>query len=555
MSVYDAEKTRLIDNSESLELSSDALFSPFESTLMVAESRGSFPTPPQELSAKHQHLAIGDVLKGRYQLLQKLGEGGMGMVFKALDLLLVETKSRNPYVAIKVLSPSLAQNQVMVAALQRECEKTQSLKHDNIISVNAFDRDGDHVFISMEFLSGQPLSDLIKQTQAGGLPLNRAWPLINKMGNALAYAHQKNIVHRDFKPANVFVTAENEVKILDFGIASKIESGVAEVGADVSDIDTPTRLVSTGLTPAYASLEMIRGLAPDPRDDVYAFGLVVYELLTGVHPHKRRPADEVFYLQQANDGKQGPKPVAGLSRRQWRALRAAIALVQAKRPKNLYDWLDKFSPAAKDLSLTWAGLLVIALLGISFGLNFFVSPSKTISNESEPQKTPKTAEVFQKNQVVETNTAIPIAPNNTEVTKVINVLSPVTELSDAVLAIAAGKPKYRIGDAFTLNVHIEKAGYLRVANLSPSGEISEILPNPYQANRVKANSDFQIPPKSKNIKLMVSAPVGVYKIIAVFSESPLPEVKNIIDTDGNVVSELQSTKIVSKVIQYEVVKK
>jgi hypothetical protein len=127
-------------------------------------------------------------------------------------------------------------------------------------------------------------------------------------------------------------------------------------------------------------------------------------------------------------------------------------------------------------------------------------------------------------------------------------------LSDAVLSVAVGKAKYKIGEAFVLNLHVENSGYLRVANLSPAGEISEILPNPYQSSRVKASSDLQIPPKAKNIKLQVSAPVGRYKIVAVFSESPLPEVKNIIDHAGNVAAELLSTNIVSKVIPYEVVK-
>jgi serine/threonine protein kinase len=541
MSLFDEEKTRLI--SESQDHANEATFVAAESYLPVIEGGNLSAEFHPDLRTYQQHLAIGDVLKGRYQLQQKLGEGGMGVVFKALDLLLVETKSRNPFVAIKVLSPQLAENQVMVAALQRECEKTQSLKHDNIISVNAFDKDGDYVFISMEFLSGQPLSELIKQAQVtGGMPLHRAWPLIAKMGSALAYAHHKNIVHRDFKPANVFVTEEGEIKILDFGIASKIESSVAEISADAGDIDTPTRLVSTGLTPAYASLEMIRGLTPDPRDDVYAFGMVVYELLTGFHPYNRRPADEVLYLQQADDGKLRPKPAPGLNRRQWRALRSAFALAQAKRPKDLYVWLKKFDPAAKGwmpiLVASTLAVLVLSGLGLKWLLNKpVVVPATHDAKLSEPitahttASAPSPAPIFAPKE----QPAVPI-------------------LSDSALSVAVGKTKYKIGETFMLNLHVEKNGYLRVANLSPIGEISEILPNPYQSSQVKANSDFQIPPKAKNIKLQVSAPAGSYKIVAVFSESPLPEVKNIVDHAGNVTAELFTTNSVIRVIPYEVVK-
>ncbi len=546
MPLFDEEKTRFIGGSQ--EPAEDITFVPSEPSTPFAESNVS-PDFRQDLQANQQPLTIGAVLKGRYQLQQKLGEGGMGMVFKALDLLLVETKSRNPYVAIKVLSPQLAENQMMVAALQRECEKTQSLKHDNIISVNAFDKDGDHVFISMEFLSGQPLSELIRQLQVtGGMPLTRAWPLIAKMGKALAYAHQKNIVHRDFKPANVFVTAEGEVKILDFGIASKIETSVAQSGADADDMDTPTRLVSTGMTPTYASLEMLRGLTPDPCDDVYAFGLVVYELLTGMHPYNRRPADEVLYLQQANDGKMQLKPVNGLNHRQWRALRSAIALVQAKRPKDLDVWLNKFDPTAKGPWGIAAAGAIAALVILGLGWQWL--SQKPIVDTPIQQAKPSEPSIAATSSSALVASPTPIAMPSAQQPQPIT--APV--LSEAALSVAVGKAKYKIGEAFILNLHVENSGYLRVANLNPAGEISEILPNPYQSSRVKANSDLQIPPKVKNIKLQVSAPVGSYKIVAVFSERPLPEVKNIIDHAGNVAAELHSTNILSKVIPYEVVK-
>lgn len=307
-------------------------------------------------------LNVGDTLKNRFDIVELLGEGGMGRVFKAIDVRKVEAKSRNPFVAIKVLSPALSVNPVLIAGLQRECEKAQELSHPNIITVFDFDRDGDYVYMSMEYLAGLSLAQLIREFSiSGGMPLKDAWPIIRSMGEALVYAHKKGIIHSDFKPANVFITDQQQVKVLDFGIASRLDQS----SKDETVFDARTE---GGLTPPYASFEMLNGSRADPRDDIYAFGLVAYELLTGKHPYGRKPASTVF-LEQRRGVLTELKPIPGLNRKQWLLLKSAINILQEQRPAKLDDWLHQFDPHTQLRSLSG---IVIGLSLLALGLGGFL---------------------------------------------------------------------------------------------------------------------------------------------------------------------------------------
>lgn len=569
--------------------------------------------------------SVGSVIKNRFQILEALGEGGMGMVFKAADIRKLEARSRNPNVAIKVLNPGLARNEVLVAALQRECEKAQALSHPNIITVYDFDRDGDHVFMSMEYLVGQPLTSLIRDAgQTGGMKLERAWPIIRKMGEALAYAHKKHIVHSDFKPANVFVTDADEVKVLDFGIAAKLDH------ADETDMTVFDARMEGGHTPPYASFEMMNGGKADPRDDIYAFGLVVYEMLTGKHPYDRKPASKVFFDQQREGHSPQLTPIRGLSRKQWRLLKSAIELLQAQRPKNLDEWLLEFAPK-KDYTLfkiagslsVVAGLGALMVFGGFFHSNEFAptfkEPIPEISAAIKPPLAnagsnmqgkigvpvvlngvaskaedgglltykwrmiakPEGSNSILKDEATVTPQFIPDRPGTytaelvvtdtgnrisapalttVDVAPVVAQL-PASQLLqqassvDGVLYMAAGKAKYRIGEDLTLSIRLAKSGYLRVAYVGANGEVSELLPNQFQPGKVKADIEYRIPPKPDTFKLQVTGPIGVDKVIAVFSEAPLPKVENIVNSDGTLVSEMLKPEISSVMVGYDVLKK
>ena len=158
-------------------------------------------------------------MRGRFELESLIGEGGMGVVYRAVDRLKKEMHERDPYVAIKILNANLHRYPSALIALQRETRKAQLLAHENIINVHSFDRDGSIVYITMELLDGQSLRTLVAENAATGLPAAEAIPMIRSMAKALAYAHENDIVHSDFKPANVFLTREKQIKVLDFGLA------------------------------------------------------------------------------------------------------------------------------------------------------------------------------------------------------------------------------------------------------------------------------------------------------------------------------------------------
>jgi serine/threonine protein kinase len=260
----------------------------------------------------------------------------MGAVYKARDLRRQEYRDRNPYVAVKVLNVDLKAHADAAVALQREAKKSQKLAHPNILTVYDFDRDGDIVYMTMELLEGEPLQETIKRAGEQGLAVNEALPLVDGMGQALAFAHKQGIVHSDFKPGNVFVGKDSAVKVLDFGIARAINTD------NVKDV---TQLgFSVALTPAYASCEMLEGLEPDPRDDIFALACITYELLSGRHPFKRIPA------VQAHAAGLKPARIKGLDNSQWKGLMHGLAFSRDHRTPSVEQFLSELHSQ----KLSWA---------------------------------------------------------------------------------------------------------------------------------------------------------------------------------------------------------
>ena len=236
-----------------------------------------------------------------YQIVKKIGQGGMGEVYLALDTRL----DRN--VALKVLSnPSPDASQI--ARFEREAKATAALNHPNILSIHDFGRDGATPYVVMEFLEGHTLRELLT---AGALPLRTALAYAGETAQGLAAAHDKGICHRDLKPENIFVTDDGRVKILDFGLALiKRAEGAAAVEAENDQTllrTTPGLLLGTA---SYMAPEQVRGDPADNRSDIFAFGNVLFELLTGrrafsesnvvetMHAILKQPVPE-YLLEQA----------------------------------------------------------------------------------------------------------------------------------------------------------------------------------------------------------------------------------------------------------------
>jgi serine/threonine protein kinase len=233
------------------------------------------PVMPPEKLPQRMRFDRGACL-GRYTVVELLGSGGMGQVYRAADANLRRD------VAIKVLHPEMARDRDLVARFEREARALAALNHPNICTVYEIGAEDGLVFIAMELIEGQNL----RQRMAGKpLELDLALKLAIEIADALDAAHTAGIVHRDIKPANIFVTSREHVKVLDFGIAKVVH---AKSGGDATTAPAE-QLTSPGSpmgTVAYMSPEQVRGKPVDVRTDLFSFGVVLYEMLTGVRPFR-----------------------------------------------------------------------------------------------------------------------------------------------------------------------------------------------------------------------------------------------------------------------------
>jgi Tol biopolymer transport system component len=216
----------------------------------------------------------GDQL-GPYTITDKIGEGGMGEVYRATD------NNLKRDVAIKFLPEAFTQDPERLARFQREAEVLAQLHHPNIASIFGIEESAGARALVMELVEGQTLAERLAQ---GRLSIDEALDLAKQIAVALEEAHAKGIVHRDLKPANVKLTPSGRVKVLDFGLAKALADEAAEISGDPSDSPTLTAATQAGMilgTAAYMSPEQARGEAVDKRADVWAFGCVLFEMLAG----------------------------------------------------------------------------------------------------------------------------------------------------------------------------------------------------------------------------------------------------------------------------------
>ena len=299
----------------------DALRREVESLLAQEDGGSLLEKPALEVAAKALAGDSGPSLLGRqiggYQVICLLGAGGMGEVYEARDSKLGRK------VAIKILPASFANDAERLARFQREARMLAALNHPNIATIYGLEQSDSVHYLVMELVPGQTLAERIIK---GALPLDESLRIAGQIAQALEAAHEKGVIHRDLKPANIKVTPEGRAKVLDFGLAKAFTGDGAPELSQAPTLSEEGRILGT---PSYMSPEQARGLPVDKRTDIWAFGCVLYEMLTGRTPFAGQTLSDILAAILKHE------PDWGALRRQRRRRFAIYCVAVCRRIRNV----------------------------------------------------------------------------------------------------------------------------------------------------------------------------------------------------------------------------
>jgi serine/threonine protein kinase/Tfp pilus assembly protein PilF len=334
--------------------------------------------PTKTLVTPLRRLEKGSTIAGKYKIIEVLGRGGMGIVYKAED------KKLKRNVALKFLPPELIQNEEAKERFVREAQAAAALSHPNICTIHEIDEEEDSSFISMEYVEGESLREKMEK---GPLEIDEALDISMQVAEGLEEAHKKGIIHRDIKGSNIMVTEKGQAKIMDFGLAK------------VSGATFVTREGTTMGTVAYMSPEQARGEAVDFRTDIWSYGVVLYEMLSGQLPFKGESESSVLYSIEHKES----KPLRDIKPGIPAELEQIVGKALRKNPQDRYqhvkDLIDdlyaiskgvvppKIKAAIRRARLSkikriylYSGITVLSVLLIAAGLYVFVLRSKPITS-------------------------------------------------------------------------------------------------------------------------------------------------------------------------------
>jgi serine/threonine-protein kinase len=311
----------------------------YDDAVSFCNKDGSAVVPDAQVNSTEAQ--VGQIIADRYQLVRKLGEGGMGEVYEAHHVHIEKT------VALKLLRPEILSNQEAVTRFRQEARSASSIGHVNIIQIDDFGTlpDG-RVYLSMEFLEGEPLSSMLRRTS---VPLHRLLDILIQTGSGLAAAHAKGIVHRDMKPENIYVTQKDGrdvPKILDFGIAK------------VSGNEGNQHLTRTGTifgTPFYMAPEQALGQNLDARADVYAMGIIMYEVFAGCVPFRAESFMAILTQHITTEPAAPLKQASDLGRPMPPELEPIILHALKKKPEERYQTMNELVEGLRGVFRTYFG--------------------------------------------------------------------------------------------------------------------------------------------------------------------------------------------------------
>ncbi len=308
------------------------------------------------MSLRRADQLVGRLLDGRYDVRERIARGGMATVYRAVDTRL------DRVVALKIMHEHLADDEAFAARFVREARAAARLNHPGVVAVFDQGEDDGSVYLAMELVPGGTLRDVVRDQSP--LPPLRAVELVEQVATALATAHAADIVHRDVKPENVLLGSHGAVKVADFGLARALEGSAGQSTA-----------TATGLligTVSYLAPELVIGRSADPRSDVYACGIMLYELLTGQKPHSGETPIQVAYQHVHSDV---PTP--------------SRALTTAGELTALPDYVDAVVARAtardRDLRPTDAGVLVRQLRMVRSALVQGLTADRELSDDLRPR--------------------------------------------------------------------------------------------------------------------------------------------------------------------------
>jgi serine/threonine protein kinase len=267
---------------------------------------------------------------GKYRIVELVGEGAMGVVYKAVDSLLNRT------VAIKVMNDAIARQDELRARFLREAQAAASLQHPNVVSIYDLGEVEGHLYIAMEYVPGADLETIVRDKDAP-LTLQQKLDVVIDVLTGLSFAHKRGIVHRDIKPANIRISEDGRAKIMDFGVAHLASSKLTSTGASLG-------------TPSYMAPEQITGGKTTPATDIFAVGAVLYELLTGQLPFDAGSLQNLFFKILTEEARPVRELTPGLPTALERVVQKAMMKDAAARYQSALDMANDLSAVRAALS-------------------------------------------------------------------------------------------------------------------------------------------------------------------------------------------------------------